>query len=844
MDINLNVVKTFIVVFIFCYGLSSAAQAQSGATVTGRLIDATNNQPLGFSTVSLINKADNQAKSMQTDMDGKFTFTGVANGVYAFQAKYVGYLTINRDTIRISPKRQSVNLGAIKLSPSKGVLKEVTVTAQRSQIQLGVDKKSFSVEQSLVSQGGSAADLLSNVPSVQVDADGNVSLRGSSDVRVLINGKPSALTGDLADILQSIPASSIQTIEVITNPSSKYDAEGQSGIINIVLKANAQHGFTGSASASAGTHNTYNANLNLAYQTKKINVYTNMSYRRADRIGNGYSNKSTDFTIVKDSLKNQTQNQTQDQKFSYRGENIRSGIDYNIDPKTTISFSNNINLRNRTRYLNGSTNILDNYVLAQQVLQNNASPGSGHNYDFNLDFDHKFKKKDEELTANIGYSTGNENNYDYFNTGYVNYNPDNAYSFLQDNHTLEHEHNWNLQVDYTLPLTNGKLDMGYRSTFNTTDNNYLVDTSNAISPFIPDLAQTNDFYYHEIVHAIYTDYQHTFGKFSIQAGLRLEDARINTHLTDSAKTTPFHDYYWRLYPSLFLTEKLSDNQTLQLSYSRRVSRPRDREISPFLNTSDPLNYTEGNPALLPEDTHSFELSYIDYYKTLTLTSSLYYRLTNDNIQQIRSFYNDDPSISLTQFENVKSASNAGYELIAKVSPSQVFDITGNLNVYYRHIDGDPSQGLATTSGWAWNGNLTANIKPIKALSFQIRGDYQGPQVMPQGKMYAVYGVDGGVRYDISKKLNVSVNARDIFNTRRFDSDILYNTAAFTSDQYTQRRWSTGIVMATISYRFGSNLQRPAHKQKNPDQNQNQDQDNGGGDDTGSGGPNQQNMKIK
>lgn len=840
MGININVVRTFICVFIISLGLKAAAQAQSGGTVTGKLVDVSSNQPLSFATVSLINKADNQPKSMQTDMDGKFTFAGVGNGTYLLQAKYVGYLTLNRDTIHISPKKQAVNLGAIKLSPSKGVLKEVTVTAQRSQIQLGVDKKSFSVDQSLVSQGGSATDLLANVPSVQVDADGNVSLRGSSNVRILINGKPSALTGDLADILQSIPASSIQTIEVITNPSSKYDAEGQSGIINIVLKENAQRGFTGSASATAGTHNTYNANLNLAYQNKKVNVYTNLSYRRADRIGNGYSNKNTIFTNGHDTL----QNQTQDQKFSFRGENIRSGIDYNIDPKTTISFSNNINIRNRTRYQDGATNILGDNNLTQQVLQNNTSPGSGHNYDFNLDFDKKFKKKGEELTADVGYSTGNENNYDYLNTGYTNYSPDTAYSFLQNNHTINHEHNWNLQLDYTLPLKNGNIDMGYRSTFNTNNNNYMVDTADAISPFSADLAQTNDFLYKEVVHAVYTDFQHTFGKFSIQAGLRLEDAHINTSLTDSAKKTPYHDYYWRLYPSLFLTEKLSDDQTLQLSYSRRVSRPRDREISPFLNTSDPLNYTEGNPALLPEDTHSFELSYIDYYKSLTLTSSLYYRLTNDNIQQIRTFYMDNPNISLTDFENVKSASNAGYELIAKVSPSDVFDVTGNLNVYYKHIDGDPAYGLTTTSGWAWNGNITANIKPIKALSFQIRGDYQGPQVMPQGKMYAVYGVDGGVRYDISKKLNVSVNARDIFNTRRFASDIEYNTAAFNSLQYSDRRWATGIVLATISYRFGSNTQRPAHKQKNPDQNQ--DQDNSGGDDMGNGGNGggQQNMKIK
>src|SRR6202012_5497382 len=267
MNVFLNVVKTFVFVFIFSFISILSANAQSGTTVTGKLIDISNNQPLSFATVSLINKADNKANSMQTDMDGKFTFNGVSNGIYMFRANYVGYLTYNRDTIRITPKKPSINLGIIKLSASKGVLKEVSITAQRSQIQLGVDKKSFSVDQSLVSQGGSATDLLANVPSIQVDVDGNVSLRGSSNVRILINGKPSALTGnDLTDILQSIPASSIETIEVITNPSSKYDSEGDSAIINIILKKNAAIGFNGSASASVGTHNTYNGTLSLAYQ--------------------------------------------------------------------------------------------------------------------------------------------------------------------------------------------------------------------------------------------------------------------------------------------------------------------------------------------------------------------------------------------------------------------------------------------------------------------------------------------------------------------------------------------------------------------------------------------------
>ena len=781
-------------------------------------------------------------------MDGAFSLTNIADGVYSIRISFVSYLTYKKDTISITPTHRMVRLGIIKLGPAKGLLKEVVISAQKSQIQLGIDKKSFSVDQSLVSQGGSATDLLGNIPSVQVDVDGNISLRGSSNVKVLINGKPSALTGnDLTDILQSIPASSIETIEVITNPSSKYDSEGDSGIINIILKKNAQIGFNGSASASVGTHNTYNGTLNLAYQNSKINIYTNYSYRKSTRIGNGTSDKTTNFLdATSQATETQQQNQAANQSFTFGGHNIRSGIDYNIDPKTTISFSENINIRDRDRLQNGNTQITQDGALLEMLGQNNTSHNSGTNLDFNLDFDHKFKKKDEELTANIGHSTSHDNQYDYLNTAYNFYNPDSAYNYKQNNHTIGHQNNWNLQADYTVPLNNhNRLDIGYRSTFSTNDNNYIVDTVNNATGLLDyDPQLSNRFIYHEQVHAVYTNYQQQFGKFGIQAGLRLEEARINTTLTDSL-THPNHQDYLRLYPSLFLTEKLSENQTLQLSYSRRVTRPRGNQISPFLDKSDPLNYNQGNPNLLPQDIHSFELSYINYWKTLTLTSSLYYRLTNDNIQRIVTPFDGNPEISLTEFENVKSASNAGYELIAKFSPINAFDLTGNLNVYYKNIDGDPALGLTATSGYSWNANLTANIKPTKKLSFQLRGDYQGAQVVPQGRALAVYGIDGGFRYDITKKLNFSLNGRDLLNTRKFANDIKYNNPAlnFTSDQYSERRFATNVYIATLSYRFGSTPGgKKKDKNKDKDQQQ-QDQDvpddaapqnqNGGGAPTGS-----------
>ncbi|TWJ02271.1 outer membrane receptor for ferrienterochelin and colicin [Mucilaginibacter frigoritolerans] len=822
----------FYTLLLFSFFAANAQQAATGGTISGKLVDGANGQPLELSTVTLVNKADNkQVQSMQTDLNGGFTLTGVPNGFYLLRASYVGYLTYLKDSIAITPAKRVINLGNIKLRQGKGsLLKEVVVSAQKSQIQLGLDKKSFNVDQSLVSQGGSATDLLTNVPSVQVDVDGNVSLRGSSNVKVLINGKPSALTGgDLADILQSIPASAIETIEVITNPSSKYDSEGDSGIINIVLKKNVQKGFTGSASASAGTQHTYNGTFNIAYQNKNINVYTNYSYRQGDRVGNG----SVDKTTFLDNGSIQTQDQTANQSFTFKGQNIRSGIDFNIDPKTTISFTNNINIRNRYRDQYGNTSIVNDSLL-QRIDQNNLSNGHGTNLDFTLDFDHKYKKKGEEWTATLGYSSDKNNNFDNLNSDYEYFYPASTFNSVQHNTTDGWQHNYIAQSDFTLPLTNGKLEMGLRSTINNNNTNYISDTLNTVTgnydynPFL-----SNDFLYKENINAVYTNYQHDFGKFSIQGGLRIEDANIRTQLVDSATTNHKQDYF-RVYPSLFLTDKLSENQTLQLSYSRRVTRPNSRQLSPFIDESNRLNYQQGNPYLLPEDTHSFELSYINYWKAVTLTSALYYRLTLDNIQQITTpLTPHNLDTTLTQYQNIKSASNAGYELIAKVSPSSLLDLTANLNIYYKYIVGDPTYGIATTSGYSWNGNITANIKPLKKLGIQIRADYQAPQVIPQGTMKAIYGVDGGVRYDLTKKLNLSANVRDIFNTRKYVSDINFSPE-INATQVSDRRFNTRTGVVTLAYRFGNNGV-PQKRNKNKDKDQPQDQQQDNPDDAGSPG---------
>lgn len=822
---NFRIIQHTLLILLTLFTLNAAAQ--TGATVSGKLVDANTGQALDFASVSVTNKADNVTKGIQTDLNGNFKISGLSDGTYTFKATFLGYLTLTQDNIQITPSNRTVQLGSVKIKPAKGVLKEVVVTGQRSQIKLSTDKKVFSVDQSLVSQGGSATDLLTNVPSVQVDVEGNVALRGSNNVRVLVNGKPSAISGgSVADILQSIPASAIENIEVITNPSSKYDAEGQSGIINIVLKRNAQLGFNGSIAGTLGNQKTQNASLNLAYQTAKVNLFGNYSYRKANRIGNGYTNRTT-YPGTADAI---FQNQVSDQKFAFNSHNIRTGIDINLDPKTVLTFSDNINIRDRDRYQNGGTGITTKNVLTQKLAQDNFSGNSGNNFDLNADFSHKYKQQGQELTANVGYSSQKEDGSENLYTKYNYYSPAKADSiFRQNNYTTGRQRNLNFQADYTMPLgKESKLEAGYRSTFNRNDNDYraFALVNGTENQFLYDATRSNHLIYNEQVHALYTNYQRQFGKFGVQAGLRLEDAHIRSRLAGT--TDQFKQDYFRVYPSVFLSDKLTENQTLQLSYTRRVSRPRDRQINPFLDRSDPLNYQQGNPNLRPEDTHAFELSYMNYWNALTLTSSVYYRYTNENIQQVRLPL--DSVRTVTKFENINSAANAGYELIAKLTASSKLDLTGNVNVYYRNIKGDPALFVQSTSGYAFNGNLTANIKPVKKLGIQLRGDYQGKQVIAQGYSKAMYGLDAGMRYDITKALNISGNVRDVFNTRKFGS-IINNTSVtipYSSESY--RRFSFRTISFTLSYRFGSSGAEQKKKK-------NQDQDNGGGnpDDMGGGG---------
>ncbi len=813
----------------FClstFAISVSAQSITSSTsgLTGKIIDSQTNKPVDFATVSLfLGKTNQPAKVVQSDLQGAFTISGVTPGTYLLKVNFLGYQPFISDSLTFQPSAPLKDFGIIKMLPAKStVLREVVVEAQRSSIQLGIDRKVFSVDQSLVSEGGSASDLLANVPAVSVDIDGNVNLRGTSNVRVLIDGKPSALGGgNIAQILQSLPASAIESIELVTNPSSKYDPEGQSGIINIVLKKNKKIGLNGSVSASAGTRENYNASTNLSYRDEKVNLYGNYSFRNGNRFGGGFNN--TQFITTPGLVNNISESNRTDINNQFK-----LGADYYINPKTTIGLSGNVNFRDNSNFENL------NYLVFNIPNQNGSSVrttdrnGNSSGYDLSLDFSRQFEKKGHNLTANFSFGQSSDDDVQNFNQNFFDPSGAPRDSFdLRINNNTEFNTNYNIQMDYTLPITEQqRFEAGFRTSIrDNTENQY----SEVYSPINEDLnidyGLSNNFVLDDQVYAAYTTYQNQVTKnFGFQLGVRAEQAYLNTTYRGlgaaPSDVAEGRLDYLRLYPSVFLTQKLSEDQQVQLSYTRRVNRPRGWQINPFADVSDPNNIRVGNPNLRPEDINSFELSYIKYWPLVTFTSSAYFRQVNDVVEGIRQPLPDNNAATITSFFNLTRSRSSGLEFISKADFTKSFSLTSNLNLYYSQFQGNEEFNIRNSNGFNWDANLTGNIKFPKNLSGQFNGNYRAPRVGAQGRNIEMYSLDAAIRKDILKNNagSISFNIRDILNSRRWGSTT--ETEFFI--QESERRFQGRMATLTFSYRFGKQDLNP---RKRNERNQERPQGN-------------------
>lgn len=782
-------------------------------TIKGKIVDSDSSSPIDFVNVALINEKTQQpAAGVTTDAGGTFELPTVTKGKYTLRISFVGYNTLN---IPLNVSDKPLNLGTLKLQEDSKALAEVVVVGQGSQMTFDIDKKVFSVDQNVAAAGGSASDVLQNIPSVDVDGEGNVSLRNNSSVEVWINGKPSGLTADnRAQVLQQMPAESIDKIEVMTNPSAKYKPEGTSGIINIVLKKNRKAGYYGSVSAGLihvdKAKPKGNLGLNLNYSSSKLDAFVNLGYRAMDFVGGG--------TIDRFNLNSAGQTvssllQTSDMGRGFSGFFGRAGVDFHINDKHTLSLSgfgmwgsgyssSEVNYQ-QFKYTNGVSDAIPFRTFSRMGAGVGTRPSTSVTVDYKFDID----KNGSNLTSSLTYSphgrTGSDTIKQIENGNVTDW-------FYQDYEGNSDE--LEFKLDYTKIFKNShKLELGLNAVGETRESPAfaydLIDNKEIKSYY-------NNFVQSESNFAGYATYGSKIGKFTYQAGLRAEyflrdwdNTYYESDLAAMPTTIPGEMYKkWNFFPSAFVSYSLPNKNELQLNVTRRIRRPHGREINPFRNYSDSTNISYGNPDLLPELSNAFEFNYIKTWDNHTLSSSVYYRFT-DNVMQSVQFLNKGTMENTTM--NVAKSTNLGLELVAKNRILKVVNLTSTLNLYYNKVNEssyasiyDPTliTFVPEKELFSWNVKSMANIILGKNTFLQLSGDYSAPRLIAQGEESASYAFDLGLRQTfMNKNLSLNVMVRDMFNTRK-RTTITYGDG-FKQDS--QSYFMGRMIGITATYNFGN-----------------------------------------
>ncbi|MBB6460992.1 TonB-dependent receptor domain-containing protein [Flammeovirga kamogawensis] len=816
--------KVIIFLLFFVTGLNTWAQRPSGkggrppgqrpkiGTVTGKVIDADAKQPLEFVTVALYSMRDSSfITGASTDVQGRFKITEVPVGKMFAKVTFIGFEENNSAPFTIKPDNKEQFLGNLILSPSAKSLDEVTVTAERDAMEIGIDRKTFNIGQDLTTVGGSMTDALKNIPSIDVDSEGTLSLRGSSNVTIFIDGKPSNLTSSSdADILDQIPASSIERVEVITNPSAKYDPEGTSGIINIVLKKDRKGGVNGNASVTVGNNNKYNASIGVNARISKVNVFANYSGRYQDR----YADK----TQTQNNFNDQGDFTDYNQQFTHREDNrqshmLKTGFDFDINDYNNIYFSALFNTGERTKDENLDIHyLLPDDTQIERINRINKTASDDKNQEYNFGYRKTFVNPKQTLDISGQYSDGtrttdgNYNEYQYVN-GTIgsspileqrNTNPTNSKIYLG-------------QIDYVQPIgDNGTLETGWKTTGRDIQSDFYSESLAGNGNWTPDDSLNNNFNYQEQIHAFYVMYRHEFGKWGIQGGLRAEQAYTTSHLEDNAVTEEqkVDNNYFALYPTLHIAYKFQEARELSLGYSRRVNRPRGRMLNPFPDYANPQSLRQGNPYLKPEFIDAIEATYQHGWDKVTLTGSLYYRYTHDAMQRVQSARPD--GVMVMTWDNVESSQSYGAEAIASYNMTDWWKFSGSANVYNLLISGSSGDLDLSNQAWAMTGKVTSSTNLTKTLSLQVSGRLSSQRATAQGYIAPMGGVDVAVSQKLFKgKGTLQARVTDVFNTYKFN--VYSEGIGFNSDMTYD--WESRVGYLTFSYRFGKSGNKPRKKGK-------------------------------
>lgn len=798
---NKSIYVLGIVCFIFFTKLYS--QTPSGS-ITGRILDE-QKKPLDYASITALHLRDSSFTGSLSDEKGYFTVNVNKPGRYKVTIKFLGYETIVFPDVKVVPPNMQASLGDIILQNQALKQDTVIISADKSLFETGIDKKVFNVEKTPLAEGGSALQILQTIPSVSIDTENNIQLRGSENVMILIDGKPSALSNDGRSILLSqIPANMIERVEIITNPSAKYDPEGVAGIINIVTKKNSKELWFGNFTASIGTNSKYNANALLSIRKRKLNFGISYNFRENLFWKKGEMYRNNIFPDTAFYMSQNSHGSNWDRVHS-----LRLNLDYSFNPNTFLSFNASGQSRTENEYDVISYRFLDkDYRLSYFSNRNeNTVNTGGMNGDVGLSFRKNFQDVFHNLTADAQFSFNRSHEPSIFSQLFWDtlFHP--LDTLLQENTQNIQNQVFVFQTDYVRPINKMKLEAGLKTTLRKVDGELLAKIyDDASAEMINDARYSNHGYLQEQIYAGYAQLSGKNEHWGFLAGVRTEYTYLNVvQLTLNRQDK---NPYFSWFPSLHISKYLPNQQELRLSYSKRINRPGLNALNPFINFEDPFNIRYGNPQLKPEFTHSFEFSYQRPISKLILTSSAYYRYTVDKMTRFR--FIDTSGVATVTFLNLNEGHDYGAEIILKGSPYKWWNLTTSWNGYQTFINGNNIENNLSNSGFSWNARFLSTFIPSKNLELQISYDYRSTMITILGKMKPMQGLDIAAKADFfKKKLSISLRISDIFDKRLFGVN-LYNS---TITQEFIRKRETRIAFLTLTWKFGSDSSQPNMKKR-------------------------------
>ena len=795
---------------LFLFGILFAnGQRPAGPpklVITGKVVDRETNQPLEYATITL--KNNNRPDLIQggiTDAEGNFRIESFP-GQYDINIEFISFATYRQNSVSIE---SNLNLGTIALEIDTNELEEVELIGEQTQVEIRLDKRIYNVGKDITVRGGSVADVLGNIPSITVDVEGNVALRGNNNVRILINGKPSGLVGiSGTNGLRQLPSESIEKVEVITSPSARYDAEGTGGILNIILKKQERSGFNGNFNINGGVPETFRGTATVNWKTKKLNLFSTNTIGRRTSISNGlseneyFNGEDTNSYLFE---KGKT-NRKRDQLF------LSLGAEYFIDDSSSFTLNG---------FFRDNEGINDGVVTINELNAKGGNPISTNErrqYEPEFDesfqisglYEKKFNDKGHELSATYQYEESAEDELAEITSLQT-------FPFIRINdneevNTLESQKRILAQVDYVYPLDeNTQVELGYRGTFNTIETDYeVVFIENNISTIDTDL--TNVLVYKEYVNAAYAQFGKKINQFSILLGLRMEDSNI---VIDQRTTSDYtNKRYTNWFPTVNLSYEIDEKESLTLGYAKRIRRPRGFFLNPFPSRNSVTNFFQGNPDLNPASTGSFDLGYLKRLKKFTLNGSIYYQRTTSNFQFVNEDTGEtvilsgdpnDPNSDLVIVPvlrrgpiNLSKNKRYGGEVNLTFTPNRKIRLNANFNVYSNEVIGTYNGFVFDAKNISWSSRFISSINFGKSISWQNQLFFRGPRVTAQSKSKPLGGLSTAINKDILKdKGTLSFRISDVFNTQKYRTD----TFTDTFNSYTEFQWRQPTYIATFTYRL-------------------------------------------